>query len=126
MLFTIPIERGKFAPWKVQFNRFYPQCPQVFFLTITYVGNVDDTLYVSPRGRMFNSADPVTLSTILSALAALVSALTSVFAIAIAYYTFQRTLRAAARPVLVFTLTPDITWQVQNVGTGPAITVMIG
>ncbi|HWM89666.1 MAG TPA: YARHG domain-containing protein [Thermoanaerobaculia bacterium] len=66
------------------------------------------------------------LSTILSAMAALASALTSVFAIALAYYTFQHTLRAAVRPVLVFTLTPDLIWQVQNVGTGPAITVTIG
>lgn len=75
---------------------------------------------------MFGAVDPVAASTILSALAAGVSALTSVVAIALTYHAFRNTIRAAARPVLVFNLSPEIVWQIKNVGTGPAITVTIG
>lgn len=75
---------------------------------------------------MFGSLDPVTASSIISGVAAGISALTSVLAIALTYHAFRNTIRAAARPVLVFTLTTDIVWQVKNVGTGPAITVTVG
>jgi hypothetical protein len=80
----------------------------------------------TPRSPMFGAFDPVTGSTILSAVAAGVSAVTSVIAIALTYHAFRNTIRAAARPVLVFNLTSDIVWQVKNVGTGPAIAVTIG
>src|SRR6476660_2050199 len=75
---------------------------------------------------MLSAEESMTFSTVLAAIAALVSALTSVLAIGVAYYTFRQTVRAAARPVLVFSLTSRIVWQVQNVGTGPAVRVTIG
>jgi hypothetical protein len=87
---------------------------------------VCDGLFQYDEVSMFNSIDQAALISVISAISAIISALTSILAIGLAYHAFQNTIRASARPVLVFTMTSDIVWQVQNVGTGPAIMVTIG
>jgi hypothetical protein len=44
----------------------------------------------------------------------------------VAYYAFHRSLRSATRPVLIFSLASDFRWKVENVGTGPAINIVVG
>lgn len=43
----------------------------------------------------------------------------------VSYYAFHRTIRSSARPVLIFSMTADYRWKIENVGTGPAINVVI-
>lgn len=54
-----------------------------------------------------------------------VSVFVSCLALAISYIAYRGTLRAAIKPVLIFSMSTDVRWQVQNVGTGPAINVMV-
>lgn len=56
----------------------------------------------------------------------ILSTVISLIAVALSYYTFQRTLRASARPVLIFSLRSETLWQLQNVGNGPAINILVG
>src|SRR5687767_10306888 len=56
----------------------------------------------------------------------LVSAIFSAAAVAVAYYWSRRGHEAAIRPVLVFTRRHPTLWQVENVGTGPAVSLVIG
>lgn len=59
-------------------------------------------------------------------LVSIASALFSLIAIAVSYYTFLRSLKASSRPVLVFSLRSEGLWQLQNVGSGPALGVVVG
>lgn len=70
--------------------------------------------------------EPASLLPIVPAIVSVVSALTSICAIALAVYTFRRNQRAASRPILVFRLESGYLWQVRNVGNGAAVTVQIG
>jgi hypothetical protein len=56
---------------------------------------------------------------------AIVSAAIALAGAVVAYYAFHRTLRSSARPVLIFSMTSDFLWRVENVGTGPAINLVI-
>jgi hypothetical protein len=51
---------------------------------------------------------------------------TSVVSLAVSWYTHRDTARASARPVLIFSARTDSLWQVQNVGNGPALDVLVG
>lgn len=63
----------------------------------------------------------------LSEMAISIIALTiSLVSIVIAYYSFQREHRTSIVPVLIFSMRSKIAWQVQNVGKGPALDVIIG
>ena len=57
---------------------------------------------------------------------AVVSLIISIITVGVSYYTFQRTLKTGIRPVLVFSRRSSMIWQVENVGNGPAISVVIG
>ncbi len=57
---------------------------------------------------------------------AISSAAIALFAAFISYYSFHRTLRAASKPVLIFSMTSNFRWRIENVGTGPAINIAIG
>jgi hypothetical protein len=57
---------------------------------------------------------------------ATLSAAIALASVAVAYYAFHKTLRTAAKPVLIFSMTSELGWRVENVGVGPAINVLIG
>lgn len=44
----------------------------------------------------------------------------------ISYLIFKRSLRASARPVLVFSMSGNIEWTITNVGSGAAVDVLVG
>lgn len=46
-------------------------------------------------------------------------------AVLISLYTYHRTTRSSVRPVLIFSMTTDFLWRVENVGAGPAINVVV-
>jgi hypothetical protein len=50
----------------------------------------------------------------------------SVVSLAVSWYTHRETVKASARPVLIFSARTDSLWQVQNVGHGPALDVLVG
>ncbi len=54
------------------------------------------------------------------------SALISLAAVGFSYFTFRRSLSAAARPILIFSMTSSYRWRIDNVGSGPAINIMVG
>ena len=54
------------------------------------------------------------------------SALISLIAVGLSYFSLRRSLRAAARPVLIFSMTSSFRWRLDNVGAGPAINIMVG
>lgn len=54
------------------------------------------------------------------------SVVISLIAIVFSYYSFYRTLHAASKPVLIFSMTSTFRWRLDNVGTGPAINLTIG
>ncbi len=56
----------------------------------------------------------------------ILSTVISLIAVALSYYTFQRTLRSSSRPILIFSLRSETLWQLQNVGNGPAINILVG
>ena len=56
---------------------------------------------------------------------AVVSVLVALVALVISYVTYRGALRAASRPVLVFSMVSTFRWEVRNVGGGPAIDVVI-
>lgn len=53
------------------------------------------------------------------------SAILSVIAIAISWTMFKLTARASIRPVLAFEYPADEGWKVKNIGSGPALNVLI-
>ena len=59
-------------------------------------------------------------------IATICSTLIAFLAVFISYYTFKRTIKNEVRPVLVFTRRSATLWQIQNIGKGPAIRVVIG
>jgi YARHG domain len=61
------------------------------------------------------------VSDVIAAMALLVA----VAAIVLAYYSYRGSLRASARPVLTFSRTPTSWWKVHNVGSGPAINIIV-
>lgn len=56
----------------------------------------------------------------------LTSLVISVIAVSLSYYTFRRNLRAAVRPVIAISMKTDFLWQLENVGRGPAINLVVG
>ena len=56
----------------------------------------------------------------------LVSAVFSAAAVAVAYYSFRRGQEAAVTPTLVFSRRHATLWQIENVGSGPAVSLIIG
>ena len=59
-------------------------------------------------------------------IATICSTIISFLAVFISYYTFKRTIKNEVRPVLIFTRRSATLWQIQNIGKGPAIQVVIG
>jgi hypothetical protein len=49
----------------------------------------------------------------------------SILAVWMSYHTYRGTLRSASRPVLVFRSGAGFKWRIENVGTGPAIKVLV-
>jgi hypothetical protein len=56
---------------------------------------------------------------------ALSSITISILALLVAYFSNRGSVRAASRPILIFSMVSTFKWQVQNVGTGPAINVVV-
>jgi hypothetical protein len=56
---------------------------------------------------------------------AAISVLISVVAAILSYYAFKRTLHESIRPVLIFSRGAGALWRVQNVGTGPAVRLVV-
>jgi hypothetical protein len=54
-----------------------------------------------------------------------ISTVIAVVALGISYATHRDSVRAAARPVLVFSMVSTFRWEVRNVGAGPAINVIV-
>lgn len=57
---------------------------------------------------------------------ATLSLILSALALVITYVVSRNTERATARPVLVFSLRSEGVWQLQNVGNGPAVSILVG
>lgn len=49
----------------------------------------------------------------------------SLLAVVLSYYAFRKTLREGIRPVLIFSRRTGALWQIENVGSGPAIDLVI-
>ncbi len=56
---------------------------------------------------------------------ATISAVLGMLALAISYLTYRGSLRAASRPVLIFSMVSTFRWELRNVGSGPAINVLV-
>jgi hypothetical protein len=56
----------------------------------------------------------------------LVSAVFSAAAVVVAYYSFRRGQESAVTPTLVFSRRHPTLWQIENVGSGPAVSLVIG
>lgn len=69
---------------------------------------------------------PASLMMSNSDIIALLSMAVAIGAAVISYYTFQRSLRASARPVLVFSMSGNFEWTITNVGSGAAVDVLVG
>jgi hypothetical protein len=54
------------------------------------------------------------------------SVILSVIALFISYYSFRRTLHATSKPVLIFSMNSMFRWRLENVGSGPAINLIVG
>jgi len=59
--------------------------------------------------------DPIAISSILL----------SLIALGFSFYSFFKNLRASSRPVLIFAMSANFKWKLQNVGNGPAINVIV-
>ena len=62
---------------------------------------------------------------ILNAFATVASIFLSLAAILLSYYTFKRTLKTEVRPILVFLRRDEAAWQLQNIGNGPAVKLVV-
>lgn len=60
------------------------------------------------------------------AIIAIISTAISLLAVVVSFYTFHRSLKASSKPVLIFSLRSEALWQLQNVGNGPAVNVLVG
>ena len=56
----------------------------------------------------------------------IISLIISLIAIALSYYLFRKTRRANIMPVLVFSRISEKSWQLKNVGRGPALSIVVG
>jgi len=56
---------------------------------------------------------------------AAISVLISLLAVILSYHAFRKTLREGVRPVLIFSRRSGTLWQIQNVGNGPAIRLVV-
>jgi len=54
-----------------------------------------------------------------------ISVLVSLIAVLLSYHAFRKTLREGVRPVLIFSRRSGTLWQIQNVGSGPAISLVV-
>ena len=75
--------------------------------------------------RHLSVAEVVRLMDSATALISVVSIVISVLAVWLSYYTFRRTLKEGVRPALIFSRRSETLWQIQNVGNGPAISLIV-
>ena len=62
---------------------------------------------------------------VIALVSALISSLVSIFAVGVSWYLYRGSVRHASKPVLVFGMVSQRRWRLMNVGSGPAINVVV-